>query len=97
MILGGRDPVIIDVRSKAALDYPPFIIQGARLIAIEEIDARHLEIPREREIIVYCSCPNEVSSARVALKLQRFGIQRVRPLAGGIEEWIARNLPVAPR
>jgi membrane protein DedA with SNARE-associated domain len=55
MILSGQDPVIIDVRSQSALDTPPFIIQGARLIAFEEIDARHVEIPREREIIVYCA------------------------------------------
>jgi 3-mercaptopyruvate sulfurtransferase SseA len=30
----------------------------------------------------------------VALKLQRLGIQRVRPLLGGIEEWRALQFPV---
>jgi hypothetical protein len=33
----------------------------------------------------------------VALKLQRLGVRRVRPLLGGIEEWHARALPVVPR
>jgi hypothetical protein len=33
----------------------------------------------------------------VALKLQRLGVQRVRPLLGGIEAWQARRLPVVPR
>ncbi len=33
----------------------------------------------------------------MALKLQRLGIQRVRPLLGGIETWHARRLPVVPR
>jgi len=32
----------------------------------------------------------------VALKLKRFGIQRVRPLAGGIEGWRDRGLPLVP-
>jgi rhodanese-related sulfurtransferase len=32
----------------------------------------------------------------VALKLKHYGIQRVRPLAGGIEAWKALNLPVIP-
>jgi 3-mercaptopyruvate sulfurtransferase SseA len=32
----------------------------------------------------------------VALKLKRFGIQRVRPLAGGIEVWRDRGLPLVP-
>ena len=51
------------------------------------------EIPRDRDIILYCSCPNEVSSARVALLLQRKGISRVRPLLGGIDAWRERNYP----
>jgi rhodanese-related sulfurtransferase len=32
----------------------------------------------------------------VALKLKRLGIPHVRPLAGGIEAWRARSLPVVP-
>ena len=32
----------------------------------------------------------------MALRLKRFGIERVRPLAGGIEAWHARQLPVVP-
>jgi hypothetical protein len=32
----------------------------------------------------------------VALRLKRLGIQRVRPLAGGIEAWQARRLPLVP-
>jgi hypothetical protein len=33
----------------------------------------------------------------VALKLQRLGIPRVRPLLGGIEAWRERRFPVDPR
>ena len=51
------------------------------------------EFPRDRDIIVYCSCPNEVSSARVALQLQRRGFTRVRPLFGGIDAWREQNYP----
>ena len=55
LILSGRAPAIVDARSKSALDALPFVIQGAQLLSFEEIDQRHLEIPRERDIIVYCS------------------------------------------
>jgi len=55
LMLGGREPVIIDVRSDAALDLTPFLIEGARRLRLEEIDARHLEIPRGKDVIVYCS------------------------------------------
>jgi 3-mercaptopyruvate sulfurtransferase SseA len=47
-------------------------------------------------VIVYCSCPNEVSSARVALVLHRKGVTRVRPLLGGIDAWRELNYPLAP-
>lgn len=62
-------------------------------IAVEEVETRHHEIPRDREVIVYCNCPNEVTSARVALLLHRKGITRVRPWLGGIEAWRERNYP----
>ena len=97
LIVNGQQPVIVDVRSRSALDALPILIQGAFPMTFEESDARHMDIPREREVVVYCSCPNEVSAARVALKLKRLGFQRVRPLAGGIEAWHARNFPVVRR
>jgi membrane protein DedA with SNARE-associated domain len=55
MIAGGERPVIVDARGGVALDVTPVVIPGALLIALEEIDARHGEIPRGREIVVYCS------------------------------------------
>jgi membrane protein DedA with SNARE-associated domain len=55
MIVRGQGPTIIDVRSRGALESLPFVIQGAQLLAAEDIDSRHTEIPRERDIIVYCS------------------------------------------
>jgi rhodanese-related sulfurtransferase len=39
-------------------------------------------------VVVYCSCPNEVSAARVARELMDKGYRRVRPLEGGLEGWI---------
>jgi membrane protein DedA with SNARE-associated domain len=42
----------------------------------------------------YCSCPNEVSSARVAMLLRRKGIAAVRPLLGGIDAWRKLNYPL---
>jgi membrane protein DedA with SNARE-associated domain/rhodanese-related sulfurtransferase len=97
MIVSGRGPVIIDARSKSALDALPLVIEGALRLTIDELDERRPEIPREGEVVVYCSCPNELSSARLALKLKRLGIPRVRPLMGGIEAWRARSFPVVPR
>jgi membrane protein DedA with SNARE-associated domain/rhodanese-related sulfurtransferase len=92
----GEDVVIIDLRPGAELDLDPSLIPGAIHMAVEEVEHRHHEIPRDREVVVYCSCPNEVSSARVALLLHRKGITRVRPLLGGIDAWRDQNYPLTP-
>jgi len=93
----GESPMILDLRSHAELDRNPELIRGALHMSLDEVPQREHEIPRDREIILYCSCPNEVSSAKAALSLQRRGILRVRPLLGGIDAWRERNYPLDQR
>jgi membrane protein DedA with SNARE-associated domain/rhodanese-related sulfurtransferase len=92
-IESGENPIILDLRSSAALDEDPLLIRGAIHVNMDDVEAHLREIPRDRDIIVYCSCPNEASAARVALLLQRKGFTRVRPLLGGIDAWRARKYP----
>lgn len=70
-------------------------IRGAVRInprALEEY--RNVRIPPSREVVLYCACPAESTSARVALALRQRGIERVRPLEGGLPAWRARGFPV---
>lgn len=46
---------IVDVRHSVDFEAEPFTIPGARHIAVEELDERHGEIPRDREIVLYCT------------------------------------------
>ena len=94
MLDAGENPFILDLRSLLELEQDPAIIRGAIHITAEEIEKRHQEFPRDREIIVYCDCPNEASSAKTALLLRRKGFTRVRPLLGGIDAWRKGNHPV---
>jgi len=93
----GENPIILDLRSHAELERDPALIRGARHMTMDELRLRHHEIPRDRDIILYCSCPNEETSARMALLLQRNGILRVRPLLGGIDAWRERHYPTELR
>jgi hypothetical protein len=34
-------------------------------------------------VVLYCSCPDEITSVRAALRLKRRGATRVHPLLGG--------------
>jgi len=89
----GEELVILDLRSSGALDLDPSIIRGARHVTVDQIEKNPDAIPRDQEGIVYCSCPNEVTSARVALSLQRRGFTHVRPLLGGIDAWRKNHYP----
>jgi len=90
----GEDLIILDLRSHGELERNPELIRGARHMTMDEVPLRLEEIPRDRDIVLYCSCPNEVSSARAALLLQRKGLLRVRPLLGGIDAWRERSYPL---
>jgi len=90
----GAAPVIVDVRSSTAQTLDRQRIPGAVHVPVQDA-ARHLsELPRDREIILYCSCPNEASAAKVARLLMDNGFRRVRPLKGGLEAWIEAGQPV---
>jgi membrane protein DedA with SNARE-associated domain/rhodanese-related sulfurtransferase len=94
MLDAGRDVVIVDLRQPIAVQADPYSIPGALRMVVEELEHRHHEIPRDRDVILYCACPNEVTAARMALLLKKNGITRVRPLAGGVEAWRERNFPL---
>jgi membrane protein DedA with SNARE-associated domain len=55
MIDSGEALLIVDVRDRIDFESEPTIIPGALHLTIEELDERHLEIPREREIVLYCT------------------------------------------
>ena len=70
-------PRIVDLRSAIAYEAAPQVLPGAIRLDPEELDARHAGIPRDCDIVLYCTCPNETTSARVALALKKRGIERV--------------------
>jgi membrane protein DedA with SNARE-associated domain/rhodanese-related sulfurtransferase len=90
----GENPVILDLRSREELVQNPTIIQGAIHIDFSELEKHRDRLPHDRDIVLYCSCPNEVTSARVALALRRQGFTRVHPLLGGIETWRQHSYPM---
>jgi membrane protein DedA with SNARE-associated domain/rhodanese-related sulfurtransferase len=80
-------PFLVDVGSRLAHQARPHI-PGARMLDLDAI-SRADDFPTDRDIIVYCACPNEESAKRAAQILLRKGLTRVRPLVGGIDGWIA--------
>jgi membrane protein DedA with SNARE-associated domain/rhodanese-related sulfurtransferase len=93
----GKQPVVVDVRSEVARKADARFIPGAVIIGVGDIEARLRDLPRDRDIVFYCSCPNEASAAQVAKKLIELGYKRVRPLAGGLDAWLAAGHDVELR
>lgn len=89
LIRQGHDPVIIDVRSRTSHEIDARRIPGALLVPLEEIAGKATDLPSDREIVLFCSCPNDVSAARAAGLLAERGVARARPLAGGLDAWMA--------
>src|SRR5215471_856426 len=86
--------LIVDTRNRLDRNTDPVRIPGAFHILPEHVEFQRQDIDFNREIVIYCTCPNEATSARVAVKLRRMGLKRVQPLQGGLDVWRERNLPL---
>jgi membrane protein DedA with SNARE-associated domain/rhodanese-related sulfurtransferase len=94
LIRAGAAPLIIDVRSITARELEPRWIPGALHVPLEDVARQIKELPRDRDVILYCTCPSEASAARVAKILMNHGFKRVRPLLGGLDAWVAAGYAV---
>jgi len=87
-------PLVVDVRSPTAVQLEPRCIPGSIRIPLIDVQQHLRDLPRDRDIISYCTCPNEASAAQVARVLMKNGFKRVRPLHGGLDAWIGAGYTV---
>ncbi len=83
-------PVVIDVRLKYPYEHSTVTLPGAIRMPPGALDVTRL--PRDRDIVVYDSDPEELVSERVADELIRLGY-RASALQGGIGDWVTAKLP----
>jgi rhodanese-related sulfurtransferase len=94
MFASNRDVLLFDVRQPLDLLAYPEIIPGARRIPPSEVLENPSLIPRDRDTVVYCTCPSDKTSRTIlrrALALQFF---RIKFLKGGLAGWKANGYPV---
>jgi rhodanese-related sulfurtransferase len=87
----GEKVVVIDLRSD--FERAEGTIAGSLAPTDDDLEGLVAGIDGA-EIVLYCSCPNEISSARAALRLKKHGVKRVRPLEGGFPVWKELGFPV---
>lgn len=93
-VKAGEEPVVIDLRHPLDFLAAPRTLPGALRIAPDQIARRLAELPTERDLVVYCTCPNEETAVKVAKELRALGVTRVRPLVGGLAGWERLGFPV---
>ncbi len=90
-----KPPFIVDLRHP--LDYlpDPRVLPSAVRISPTDLEKHRDLLPRDMDVILYCTCPNDETSANLARRLQKLGVHRVRPLRGGFEGWRDAGLPLS--
>jgi rhodanese-related sulfurtransferase len=89
VMASGRPHSVLDARAADSRAREGWIEGSLPVSEIAQMSA-----PQDAEVILYCNCPNEASAALFALQLRRRGFKRVRPLAGGLDAWMAAGFPV---
>lgn len=94
MLDAGKNVYIIDLRHP--LDYlpDPRKLPGATMLSPDTLVAQNAQIPRDQDVVLYCTCPSDATSAKTALRLRKLGIYRVRPLRGGYDGWKELGYPL---
>lgn len=89
----GSDVLLLDVREPDERELAA--IEPSVHIPMRDVPGRLAELPKEREIIVYCH--GGARSAMIAGFLEGKGYRRVANLSGGIDAWSRTVDPAVPR
>ena len=91
-----QEVLLFDVRLPLDLLADSKIIPGATRIPPQEIRENPALIPRDKDTIVYCTCPSDETSRGILQKALALQFTRIKFLKGGLDGWKARGYPVEP-
>ena len=92
---------VIDVRdTKTYISSPK--IKGSLYFKLRRLSFRLTmpplkDLPRDREVVTYCSCPHDEASIHAAQIFLEAGFKHVRVLQGGWQMWLKVDGPTEPR
>jgi rhodanese-related sulfurtransferase len=96
LLASNKEVLVIDVRQPLDLLGDSVIIPGAQWLAPEEVRANPSLLPKERDLIVYCTCPSDKTSRIILHRALAKGFLRIKFLKGGLDGWRANGFPVEP-
>lgn len=96
LLAADQGVLLFDVRQPLDLLAYPETIPKAQRVAPDEVLNRPALIPKEKDAVVYCTCPSDKTSRMVLRRAFTLGFFRIKFLKGGLAAWKAQGYPVEP-
>jgi rhodanese-related sulfurtransferase len=96
LLASDQEVLVIDARLPLDLLGDSVIIPGALRLAPQEVRENPSLLPKERDLVVYCTCPSYETSRTVLHRALAMGFLRIKFLKGGLQGWMAKGFPVEP-
>jgi len=94
LLSSNQEVLLFDVRQPLDLLADSEIIIGATMIAPKDLLANPSLIPKEKDSVVYCTCPDDKTSRLILHRAHAMHFLRIKFLKGGLAGWKARGYPV---
>jgi rhodanese-related sulfurtransferase len=94
LLAADNNLLLYDVRQPLDLLADSEIIPGAQRIPPTDIEQNPSLLPRDREFVVYCTCPGDKTSRSILDRALALGFNNVKFLRGGLADWKAQGYPV---
>ncbi len=88
--------LLFDVRQPLDLLAHSELIPGARRLAPAEVLENPALIPKEKDSVVYCTCPSDKTSRVILRRALGLGFHHIKFLKGGLAAWKEMGYPVEP-
>lgn len=96
LLASDQKTFLFDVRQPLDLLAYPELIPGAQRIPPKEVLDNPSLIPRDQDVVVYCTCPGDKTSRIVLRRALMLGFSRIKLLGGGLSAWKAKGYAVEP-
>ncbi|HZE24201.1 MAG TPA: rhodanese-like domain-containing protein, partial [Blattabacteriaceae bacterium] len=96
LLAARQELLIFDVRQPLDLLAYPEIIPSAQRVPPDDVLANPSLIPKDKDAVIYCTCPNDKTSREVLRRALALRFFRVKYLKGGLEAWKTNGYPVEP-
>ena len=94
LLASNQEVLLFDVRQPLDLLADSEIIVGAKRIPPKDLLENPMLIPKEKDSVVYCTCPNDKTSRVISRRALTMHFLRIKFLKGGLAAWKAKGYPV---